>query len=110
MERIRRGDIWVVDLVAHRKPRPGLIVSIDAINDLCPDVLLVPITSHAGPLRVALPADAERTGLQVTSFAKCESLGSVHKSRLKKRIGSIPVQAWRDVEAGIKRVLGLDQR
>ena len=52
MERIVRGDIWVVELLAHPKPRPALVISIDAVNDLCPDVLLMPITSHAGPLRV----------------------------------------------------------
>lgn len=107
MEPIRRGDIWTVELLAHPKPRPGLVVSIDAINDLCPDVLLIPITSHSGPLRVALPNQPERTGLRATSFAKCESLGPIHKSRLKKRIGSIPPEAWREVEQGVRRVLGL---
>lgn len=106
MERIRRGDIWIVELVAHPKPRPGLIVSIDAINDLCPDVLLIPITSRAGPLRVPLPQQG--TGLDKASYAKCESLGPIHKSRLKKRIGVIPSGIWGEVEAGIKRVIGLD--
>ena len=108
MERITRGDIWVVELIAHPKPRPGLIVSIDAINDLCPDVLLIPITSRPGPLRVALPDQAELTGLRIASFAKCESLGPIHKARLKGRIGTLPPRAWPDVEAGIRRVLGLE--
>ena len=107
MEPVRRGEIWTVELLAHPKPRPGLVVSIDAINDLCPDVLLIPISSHSGPLRVAIPDQPETTGLRTTSFAKCESLGPIHKSRLKKRIGSIPAEAWRKVEDGMKRVLGL---
>jgi len=109
MERIARGDIWVIELVAHPKPRPGLIVSIDPINDLCPDVLVVPITTHPGPLRVALPEEPARTGLRVASFAKCESVGPIHKSRLKKRIGAIPRSTWPDVEAGLARVLGIDR-
>ena len=54
MDAIRRGDIWTVSLLAHPKPRPGLIVSIDAVNDLCPDVLILPITSHPGPVACAL--------------------------------------------------------
>lgn len=108
MERIRRGDIWTVELVGHPKPRPALVVSIDAINDLCPDVLLIPITSHPGPLRVPLPADSTRTGLRLESFAKCESLGPVHKSRLRQRIGAVPTEGWQAIEAGVKRVLGLD--
>ena len=39
MERIRRGDIWTVTLPTFPKPRPALIVSIDPMNDLRPDVI-----------------------------------------------------------------------
>jgi mRNA-degrading endonuclease toxin of MazEF toxin-antitoxin module len=108
MERISRGDIWVVELLAHPKPRPALVISIDALNDLCPDALLIPITSHAGPLRIPVPDDPEQTGLRVVSFLKCESVGPIHKSRLKKRIGRIPPQVWPALEAGLMRVLGFD--
>ncbi|HEX4960736.1 MAG TPA: type II toxin-antitoxin system PemK/MazF family toxin [Thermoanaerobaculia bacterium] len=108
MERVSRGDIWTIELVAHPKPRPALVVSIDPINDLCPDVLLIPITTHPGPLRVPLPDQPETTGLRQPSFAKCESLGPIHKSRLKRRIGSLPAGSWAAVEEGVKRVLGLE--
>jgi mRNA-degrading endonuclease toxin of MazEF toxin-antitoxin module len=106
MERIRRGDIWTVTLPTFPKPRPALIVSIDPINDLRPDVLVVPITSQAAPLRVALPDD-KLTGLPETSYAKCESVGPLHKSLLKSRIGRLPPESWPDVENGLRRVLGL---
>ncbi len=107
MDRIRRGDIWTVSLPAFPKPRPALIVSIDPINDLRPDVLVVPITTHAAPLRIALPDD-DATGLRIVSYAKCESVGPLHKSNLKARIGRLPVAAWADVENGLRRVLGLE--
>lgn len=107
MERISRGDIWTVELISHPKPRPALVVSINAVNDLRPDVLVLPITSQPGPLRVQLPDNPEQTGLRTASYAKCESLGPLHKSRLKQRIGVLPTQTWNDVEAGIRRVLGL---
>lgn len=106
MDRIRRGDIWTVTLPAFPKPRPALIVSIDPINDLRPDVLVVPITTHAAPLRIALPDD-EATGLRVTSYAKCESVGPLHKSNLKGRIGRLDGAALAEVENGLRRVLGL---
>ena len=89
MERIRRGDIWTVTLPSFPKPRPALIVSIDPINDLRPDVLVVPITTHPGPLRVAMPEDAAATGLREPSFAKCETVGPLQKSQLKVRIGGL---------------------
>ena len=75
MERISRGDIWTVELLNHPKPRPALIISVNPVNDLCPDVLVVPITSRPGPLRVSLPNTSDQTGLRTVSFAKCESLG-----------------------------------
>ena len=108
MERVSRGDIWTVDLVAHPKPRPALIVSIDPINELCPDVLVIPITTLAGPLRVPLPDAPERTGLRLASFAKCESVGPIHKSRLKQWIGALPAASWPAVEEGVRRVLGIE--
>ena len=109
MERIRRGDIWTVSLPAFPKPRPALVVSIDAINDLRPDILVVPITTHPGPLRVSLPVSPDTTGLREASFAKCETIGPLHKSHLKSKIGSLPASAWPAVEAGLSRVLGLPE-
>jgi mRNA-degrading endonuclease toxin of MazEF toxin-antitoxin module len=107
VERIARGDVWVVEPVGHRKPRPALVVSIDPVNDLCPDVLLVPITSKAAPLRVAITQPSSETGLETASYAKCESVGPVHKSRLKRRIGHIPSSRLAEIENGLRRVLGL---
>ena len=83
------------------------MVSIDPVNDLRPDIIVIPITTHAGPLRVAVPDDPTATGLRATSFVKCEVLGPLHKSNLKSRIGRLPQSAWPDVESGICRVLGI---
>ena len=109
MERIRRGDIWTVTFPAFPKPRPALVVSIDPINDLRPDILVVPITTHPGPLRVVLPEAAAATGLRVISFAKCETVGPLHKSSLKSRIGRLPPSAWPAIETGLRRVMGLPE-
>lgn len=107
MERIRRGDIWTVTLPSFPKPRPALVVSIDPINDLRPDILVVPITTQAAPLRVPLPEHSQ-TGLRETSYAKCESVGPLHKSHLKSRIGRLEPDALPPIEDGLRRVLGLD--
>ena len=107
MERISRGEIWLVDPIGFPKPRPALVLSINALNDLRPEVLLVPITTKEGPLRVGLTDDAATTGLKEKSFAQCESVGPVHKSRLKKRIGVVKPGNLAEVGSGVKRVLGL---
>ena len=108
MERIARADIWTVEPAGFPKPRPAVVVSIDPINDLCPDVLLVPLTTKAGPLRVLISDSSQATGLKGTRYAKCESVGPVHKSRLKARIGRISKANLREVENGLKRALGLE--
>lgn len=107
MEEIRRGHLWTVTLPSFPKPRPALVVSIDPINDLRPDIVVVPITTYPGPLRVRLPVDAAATGLRAPSFAKCETVGPLHKSHLKVCIGRLPASAWPAVEAGLCRVLGI---
>lgn len=109
VERIRRGDIWTVTLPSFPKPRPALVVSIDPINDLRPDILVVPITGRPGPLRIALPDDPRATGLREPSFAKCETMGPLDKSQLKARIGRLPPSAWPAIESGLCRVLGLPE-
>jgi hypothetical protein len=48
-----------------------------------------------------------RHGPRVASFAKCTSVGPVHKARVKQRIGRIPVTTLRTIEACVARVLGL---
>ncbi len=67
----------------------------------------MPITTHAGPLRVELPHEPEVTGLHATSYAKCEIVGPIHKTRLKARIGRLPLAGWSAIEAGLCRVMGL---
>jgi mRNA-degrading endonuclease toxin of MazEF toxin-antitoxin module len=83
------------------------VLSINAVNDLRPDVLVVPLTTKEGPLRIPLTGDPEGTGLKAKTFAKCESTGPVHKSRLKRRIGRVSPRDLAEVGSGVRRVLGL---
>lgn len=93
--------------IGFPKPRPALVLSINALNDLRPEVLLVPLTTKEGPLRVGLTGDSASTGLKEKTFAKCESVGPVQKSRLKRRIGRVNPGDLTEVGSGVKRVLGL---
>ncbi len=65
------------------------------------------LTTKAAPLRVALPDDPQLTGLRMASYAKCESVGPLHKSHLKGRIGRLTGASLSAVETGLLRVLGL---
>ena len=101
---MRRGDIWTVALPTFPKPRPALIVSIDPINELRPDVLVIPITTQAAPLRVPLPKEPGVTGLREASHAKCESVGPVHRSNLRGRLRRTMAAAsprWHNISSGV---------
>ncbi len=54
-----------------------------------------------------MPDEPSITGLRELSYAKCESVGPLHKSQLKTRIGRLPADAWPAVESGLARALGL---
>lgn len=107
MERVVRGEVWTVEPLTHSKPRPAIILSINAVNDLCPDIIVIPVTTKPGPLHIPLPEASDITGLKQKSYAKCETLGPIHKSRLKNKIGKIPSPDLDKIEAGVKKVLGL---
>lgn len=102
--RIRRGQIWTVVLPSFPKPRPALVVSIDPINDLCPDVLMVPITTKPGPLRIALGGVAEETGLRRPTASTSSSTSPTGCRARTSR------EAWLDLEsqwdAEFRRQLG----
>ncbi len=46
---------------------------------------------------MGLTEDTASTGPKEKSFAKCESVGPVHKSRLKKKIGVVKPRDLADV-------------
>lgn len=54
-----------------------------------------------------MPDEPSITGLRELSYAKCESVGPLHKSQLKTRIGRLPENGWPVIESGLSRVFGL---
>lgn len=90
---MNQGEIWLVNLdpTVHsetRKTRPGLIISIDAMNHHSPRIIIAPITSNVGkiyPFEVFLALDT--SGLDKDSKIMLDQIRSVDKKRLVKKIG-----------------------
>ena len=93
---LERGDIVLVDFEPARqteadKIRPSIVVTNDQANAYGTSVVVVPVTSNTKrvyPFQLFLPA--EQTGLDENSKAQVELLRSVSRSRLGKRVGSLP--------------------
>lgn len=67
-----------------------MMVSTDALNSgPAGVVLVVPITSTDRSLPSHMEIDAGESGLDHTSYAKCEDVKSVSERRLVSRLGSV---------------------
>ena len=95
---VSRGSVYWVELdpvvgSEIRKTRPCLVVSPDDMNHILPRALIAPLTTKGQPLGCR----------PVVSFQgrKCrillDQLRSVDKSRLKGRLGEIPLKHWHPV-------------
>ena len=63
-QRIASITKTMVGLCAMALIDEGKLSLDDKVSDLLPDVVVVPITTRPGPLRVGLPDDADATGLR----------------------------------------------
>jgi mRNA interferase MazF len=112
---IERGGIHWTDLgepdgSRPAKRRPVLVVQADPYNaSRLATVLVAVLTSNTNlataPGNVFLPASA--TGLPKDSVANVTALVTVNKSDLTRRAGDVPTVVMREVDAGLRRVLGL---
>jgi len=90
---MNQGEIWLVNLdpVGHSeigKTRPGLIISVDAMNHHSPRLIIAPITSSVGkvyPFEIFLTVGT--SGLEKDSKVMLDQIGSIDKKRLVKKIG-----------------------
>jgi len=90
---MNQGEIWLIDLgpVAYSETgltRPGLILSINAMNQNAPRLIIAPITSSVGkvyPFEVFLASGTG--GLDRDSKIMLDQIRSLDKKRLVRRIG-----------------------
>ena len=90
-----QGEIYLVNLdpvvrTEIGKTRPGMILSINAMNQNSPRVILAPISSKIRkvyPFEVFIPGGM--AGLKKDSKIMLDQMRSIDKKRLIKRIGTI---------------------
>lgn len=111
----RRGEIYLLDRRPLRASeqagrRPGLVVSNDAGNRFSALVIVAALTSQTPrrvyPVHLRVPASA-LTGLDRDSTVMCEQLMTTSKDRLERRIGEVPPELMDEVDAALRRSLGL---
>jgi len=102
----KRGEVYLVNL---DKPRPAIILSVDALNRHALDVCVVPITTkmHAA-FTMRVPLKKGEGGLKFDCWAKCDQVTTLDKVDLQARpLGSLSIAKLRQVEDQVRIALGL---
>lgn len=112
---VERGQVWWADLDEPRGSAPGfrrplLVVQDDAFNrSRLRTVIAVVLTSNLrlveAPGNVLLPAKA--SGLSKDSIANVSQVVTLDRDFLSEPVGRIKGQLLKDVENGLRLVLGL---
>lgn len=112
-----RGDIFWADLIPRSGSeqtgrRPVIVVSHDGFNQTPAwrSVIVVPISTsekqaRRGPTAIEIPRGAG--GVKTTSVALCHQVTTLDRSKLSKRIGTLPSAILDEVNQGLKGALDL---
>ena len=106
---MKRGEIWRVDLGPSqgseiKKTRPGVILTVDALNKARRTVVIVPLSSSAQPRPPIVVSTPSAGG---HSVAVCDQVRAVDKKRLVEKIGDLSKSDLMAMSSGIKQNFGL---
>jgi mRNA interferase MazF len=110
---IWRGEVYYVDLgqpLGHEPAfrRPAVVVSVDILNNSPGQlVMVVPITSAAYELRSHVEVEPGSSGLEHTSYARCDQLRVVSTARLSSRRGMVAPDQMHEIDQALRFVLDL---
>ncbi len=110
---IWRGEVYDVDLgqpVGHEPAfvRPAVVVSVDLVNNGPGElVVVVPISSVAYGLRSHVELDPDASGLDHTSYARCDQLRVVSTHRLSSRRSTVGPDQLHAIDQALRFVLDL---
>ena len=106
---MRRGDfVTVVTSGAYGKPRPALVVQVDAFEAI-PSVTLLPLTSDLhdqGLIRITVQPTAQ-SGLRAVSQVMIDKAITAPRSKVGDVIGRADDATLRAVGVALGRFLGL---
>ncbi len=111
---MNQGDIYLVNLepTMHSevgKTRPGMILSVNAMNHHSPRLIIAPITSKTGkiyPFEVFIPLGTG--GLDKDSKIMLDQIRSLDKRRLRNKIGTIPYDMLIKASAVAQRLISVE--
>ncbi|MCL2768954.1 MAG: type II toxin-antitoxin system PemK/MazF family toxin [Solirubrobacterales bacterium] len=108
-----RAEVWLVDFgdpVGREQSgrRPAVVVSADALNhSRAGVVVVVPTTTTARGLPSHVEIERRGSGLDETSYAKCEDVKSISEQRLIAQVGAVGEEAMFEIARALRFLLDL---
>ncbi len=88
--------------------QPAVVVSVDILNNGAGGlVIVVPITTRGYGLRSHIELEPENSGLEHTSYARCDQLRVVSVERLTSRQGMVDPGSMQEIDRSLRFVLDL---
>jgi mRNA interferase MazF len=117
---LRRGDVVLAQVpmpstqLTQFKLRPAVIISADNLNQILDDVMVVPCTSkRTRPLTAAqyliTGDEIVVAGIRVESVVRCESIFTLNKSMITRKLGSLSNEAINHVNRCLMVALELER-
>jgi mRNA-degrading endonuclease toxin of MazEF toxin-antitoxin module len=112
---MNRGDVVEVDWhfsdLTGSKKRPAVVVQADYLNGLIDDTILVKITSSRygipGTEVQIDPTVETASGLSKLCYASCKDILTRDQTLILRTVGVLSEPTLRQIEACLKKVLGL---
>jgi len=103
----RRGEVWLVDFSPGRGSeqaglRPALVVQNDVGNSYAATTIVAAITTTLKVYPVTVPLKKGDGGLKRVSMVNLAQILTVDKTRLTRRLGSLPVERLTRVDDAIR--------
>ena len=108
---MNQGDVYIVNLDPTvqseiGKTRPGMIISVNAMNHHSPRLIIAPISSKIRkiyPFEIFIPRG--NAGLDKDSKIMLDQIRSLEKKRLHQKIGSLDKETLRKACTIVQRLI-----
>ncbi len=106
MTNFSRGDVVIVDLGFVAKVKPCVVVSVGAVGKHRNMSVVVPMTTEMGGGECEINFTKPPWSRQ-ESVVNLLGIAGVDNSRIDRRIAAFPAEKMPEIEAGLRRLLGL---
>jgi mRNA interferase MazF len=115
---LQRGDVVLCRMpmpstgLQEFKIRPAVIISGNRLNEILDDVMVVPCTSNTSRTLTAtqyliIGEEIAIAGIKIESVIRCESIFTLNKSMILRRLGSLSSETMNEVNRCLIQALEL---